>query len=393
MMNRKDIIELMKDVYTSKEAAEYLNISSQRLNQLVHDKKIEPIKMSKSIMLFLKSDLDERKISNISNVNTSHLANHLDINNYFIREVILYYTIQQYFNNNDKKTMNFIDQIKSAYHFDFKNKLVDNIPLLSKALQVSDKDFYNQYLKVKNSFLTLDENVVITKKGDEIYSKLLNSTNEAPPYLFLKGNIDLLNEKSVCVVGSRNASSESLEKAAKIVKSLVHRNIVINAGLAKGIDTAAHQSALKNGGKTIAVIGTPINQYYPKENRELQNEIANKGLLVSQFPPCNKVQRWNFPIRNGVMSGLSIATIIMEAGETSGALKQADYALKQKRDVFIPQSALDNKLIKWPQKYVSRGAHSFKNLKDVLKILNKNQLLYNIFDEEDMEELSYVEMD
>ncbi|MBM6842182.1 DNA-protecting protein DprA [[Clostridium] spiroforme] len=392
-MNRKDIIELMKDVYTSKEAAEYLNISSQRLNQLVHDKKIEPIKISKSIMLFLKSDLDERKISNISNINTTHLENHLDINNYFIREVILYYTIQQYFNNNDKKTMNFIDQIKSAYQFDFKNKLVDNIPLLAKALQVSDKDFYNQYLKVKNSFLTLDQDTIIIKKGDEIYSKLLNSTNEAPPYLFLKGNIDLLNEKSVCVVGSRNASSESLEKTAKIVKSLVHRNIVINAGLAKGIDTAAHQSALKNGGKTIAVIGTPINQYYPKENKALQNEIADKGLLVSQFPPCNKVQRWNFPTRNGVMSGLSIATIIMEAGETSGALKQADYALKQNRDVFIPQSALDNKLITWPQKYVSRGAHSFKNLKDVLMILNKNQLLYNIFNEEDMEELSYVEMD
>lgn len=392
-MNREDIIELMKDIYTSSEAAEYLNISTQRLNQLVHEKKIEPIKVSKSIMLFLKSDLDQRNISNISNTSTSLLDNHLDINNSFIREAILYYTIQQYFNYNDKKTTNFIEQLKLTYKFDFKNKLVDNIPLLAKTLQISEKEFYCKYVMVKNSFLNLDKEVLVAKRGDEIYSKLLSCTNEAPPFLFLKGNINLLNEKSVCVVGSRNASTDSLKKTEKIVKSLIHRNIIVNAGLAKGIDTAAHQSALKNGGKTIAVIGTPINQYYPKENKELQIEIEKKGLVVSQFPPCNKVQRWNFPLRNSVMSGLSIATIIMEAGETSGALKQADYALKQNRDVLIPQSALNNNLINWPQKYVAKGAHSFKNLKEVLEILNKNQLLYNIFDKNDMEELGHVEMD
>lgn len=163
--------------------------------------------------------------------------------------------------------------------------------------------------------------------------------------------------------------------------------------MAKEIDTATHQSALKYGGKTIAVIGTPINQYYPKENKELQIEIESKGLVVSQFPPCNSVNRWNFPIRNATMSGISLATIIMEAKETSEALKQADYALKQGRDVLIPQSALDNPLIKWPQKYVSRGANSFKTLKDVLEILNRSELLRNIFSKSDMDGVSNVEMD
>lgn len=392
-MNRKEIVELMKDVYTSSEAAEYLNISTQRLNQLVHEKRLEPVKVSKSIMLFLKSDLDQRKVSNVSNIDVNHEKKQLDINNSFVREVILYYTIQQYFNQNDKKTTQFIKQMKETQQFSFHQKLTENIPLLSHALQTSEKEFYNQYIKVKNSFLLLDEDVVITKKGDEIYSKLLNMTNEAPPYLFLKGHVDLLNEKSVCVVGSRNASVDSMKKTEQIVKSLIRRNIVVNAGLAKGIDTATHTSALNNGGKTIAVVGTPINQYYPKENKELQLEIEKKGLVVSQFPPCNKVQRWNFPMRNGVMSGLSIATIIMEAGETSGALKQADYALKQNRDVLIPQSALDNQLISWPRKYVSRGAYVFKNLREVLEKLNKNELLLNTFNEIDMEELNDVEMD
>ena len=202
-----------------------------------------------------------------------------------------------------------------------------------------------------------------------------------------------MNEKSICVVGSRNASNESIQKTEKIVKSLIKRNIVVNAGLAKGIDTATHTAALNNGGKTIAVIGTPINQFYPKENRELQERIEKDGLLVSQFPPCNPVNRWNFPTRNGVMSGISLATIIMEAGETSGALKQADYALKQGRDVLIPKSAVDSTLISWPRKYIDKGASEFKTLRDVLEILNRNTVLKDLFNSEDIEEITNVEMD
>lgn len=116
-MNREDIMELMKDVFTSNEAAEYLNISTQRLNQLVHDKRIEPIKANKSIMLFLKSDLDKRKIANVSNVNIQNEFNHFDINNSFVRDAILYFTIQQYFNNNDKRTIQFIDELKKNKSF------------------------------------------------------------------------------------------------------------------------------------------------------------------------------------------------------------------------------------------------------------------------------------
>lgn len=393
-MDRKEILELMKNIYTSSEAAEYLNISTQRLNKLVHDKQIEPIKVSKSIMLFLKNDLEKRQITNISKTNKEkNEIGKFDINTPYVRDAILYYTIQQYFKNNDKKTCEFIDKIEQLHSFHFRSGLKINIPLLSSLLNIKEQEFYACYIKVKDSFAKLSDDVILVKKGEEVYSKLLETTNEAPPYLFLKGNVHLLNEKSVCVVGSRNASSDSMQKTERIVNSLIKRNIVVNAGLAKGIDTATHRSALRNSGRTIAVIGTPINKYYPKENKELQMEIEKKGLVVSQFPPCNEVYRWNFPTRNGTMSGLSLATIIMEAGETSGALKQADYALKQGRDVLIPQSAIENSLIQWPRKYVAKGAHSFRTLKEVLEILNKNELLLDMFNSADMEEVSDVEMD
>lgn len=101
--------------------------------------------------------------------------------------------------------------------------------------------------------------------------------------------------------------------------------------------------------------------------------------------------RWNFPTRNGVMSGISLATIIMEVQESSGALKQADYVLKRGRDVLIPQSAIDNPLIQWPKKYVGKGSHAFKTLKEVLQILNRNELLLNMLDN-DMK-VKAVEMD
>lgn len=392
-MDREQIKALMNDIYTSSEAAEYLQISTQRLNQLVHDKQIEPIKYSKSITLFLKDDLEKRKMTNISNNIDSENKGMFDINVRYVRDAILYYTIQQYFNNNDKRTCEFIDELIEQDNFSYHNKLTYNIPYLSSKLNVSGEEFYKCYTRVKNSFANLTDDVILVKKGDGIYSKLLADTSGTPPFLFLKGNVHLLNERSVCVVGSRNASAESMKKTEKIVKSLIKRNIVVNAGLARGIDTATHKTAIDNGGRTIAVIGTPINQYYPKENKELQKAIEKNGLVVSQFPPCNQVNRWNFPIRNSTMSGISLATIIMEAGETSGALKQADYALKQGRDVLIPQSAIDNPSISWPKKYIEKGAYSFKTLKEALEILNKNEVLLNVFNNDDMEEVANVEMD
>lgn len=391
-MDRNEIKALMNDIYTSREAAEYLQISTQRLNQLVHDQQIIPIKVSKSVTLFWKEDLDKRTITNVSSNNNPGIGM-FDINNAYVRDAILYFTIQQYFNCNDKKTCEFIEQLEKVDNFSFRSGLKNNIPYLSSKLNILEKDFYKCYLRVKDSFSKLTDDVILVKKGDGVYSKLLANTDGTTPFLFLKGNVHLLNEKSICVVGSRNASVESMKKTEKLVKALIKRNIVVNAGLAKGIDTATHKTALENGGRTIAVIGTPINQYYPKENKDLQLSIEEKGLVVSQFPPCNPVYRWNFPTRNGTMSGISLATIIMEAGETSGALRQADYALKQGRDVLIPQSAINNSSISWPKKYIKKGAHAFKNLKEVLQILNDNEVLYNLFDNDDMEEVNNVEMD
>ena len=142
------------------------------------------------------------------------------------------------------------------------------------------------------------------------------------------------------------------------------------------------QLAREFGFNTIAVIGTNLNQYYPNENKEVQLEIEKKGLVISQFPPSMKTERWFFPLRNGVMSGISLATVIMEAGETSGALKQATFALKQGRVVLIPQNVVNKPTLLWPKKYIQKGAYAVRTPKEIIEKLSEKNVYKKIVEPE-----------
>ena len=193
-MDRNELVELMKSVFTASEAAEYLNISTQRLHQLVQEKQLFPIKNSKSVTLFYKDDLDQRKMKNYSSRVQVGEKERFDINIPYVRDAILYFTIQQYFNNNDKKTCKFMEQIQNENGFDFRAGLKKNIPLLSNLLKISDKEFYDKYVFVKKSFQQLTSDVYLIQKGNHDYPQLLANTPDAPPYLFVKGDLQLLNE-------------------------------------------------------------------------------------------------------------------------------------------------------------------------------------------------------
>lgn len=182
--------------------------------------------------------------------------------------------------------------------------------------------------------------------------------------LYFQGWWDLVNSpRSVAVVGTRKASAEGLARTRRLVKALVQDEFTIVSGLAAGIDTAAHIAAIDFGGKTIAILGTPISKAYPSANEKLQSKLAQHHLLISQVP----IKRYSnqkdptknnffFPERNITMSALTEATIIVEAGETSGTLVQARHALKQGRKVFILESNFRNLQLKWPSMLEARGA-------------------------------------
>jgi DNA processing protein len=192
--------------------------------------------------------------------------------------------------------------------------------------------------------------------------------------LYYQGALDLLSSKSVAVVGARKASKEGLARARRIAKILVENNYTVMSGLAEGIDTAAHKSALEHKGKTIAVIGTSLNTVYPPANVELQKVLSREHLLVSQVPFYQYSlqdyyrNRFFFPERNKTMSALSLATIIVEASETSGTLIQAKAALKQGRKLFILDSCFE-KGLKWPSDFLAKGAVRVKEPGDILSLL------------------------
>ena len=181
--------------------------------------------------------------------------------------------------------------------------------------------------------------------------------------LYYRGDWTLADiPRAVAVVGTRNPSEEGIRRAKKLVRSLVEDGVVIVSGLARGIDTIAHETALEAGGKTIAVIGTPISEIYPKENAELQAKLSDEYLVVSQIPVLRYLQqgpngnRLFFPERNITMSALTMGTVIVEAGETSGTLTQARAALAQRRQLFILDSNFRNPALTWPAKHEKRGA-------------------------------------
>ena len=178
---------------------------------------------------------------------------------------------------------------------------------------------------------------------DTIYPMELKEIYNPPTLIFYQGNLELLDLPKLAVVGTRKASTYGIQSIQKIINELKNRFVIVS-GLARGIDTAAHIASLKNGGQTIAVIGTGLDQSYPRENRELQNYLAKNQLLLSEYEPESKPLKYHFPERNRLIAGLSRAVLVAEAKMRSGSLITCERALEEGRDIFaIPGSILDGK--------------------------------------------------
>jgi DNA processing protein len=210
------------------------------------------------------------------------------------------------------------------------------------------------------------------------YPERLKDAKHPVEVLYYQGYLDLLSSRSVAVVGARKASEQGIRRAKKLARLLVDADFTVMSGLAEGIDTAAHTAALEAGGRTIAVIGTPLHEVYPKMNIDLQKHISRSFLLISQVPFYYASQqdfrrnRFFFPERNKTMSALSKATVIVEASETSGSLIQAEAAFQQGRKLFILDSCFHQGL-DWPQKFLAKGAIRLIDGSEILKYLGENK--------------------
>ena len=201
---------------------------------------------------------------------------------------------------------------------------------------------------------------------DKEYPKHLKEIHDPPLALYVLGDIQAKDKHAVAVVGTRRATRYGIDCAERLSYELAQAGFVVISGLARGIDTAAHKGALKAGGRTVAVIGSGLNCIYPAENRQLAKEISEQGAVISEFALDRKPDKSSFPIRNRVVSGMSMGTIVIEAGVKSGAMITATQAMEQGRSVFAVPGRIDSHGSRGPHRLIRDGARLIESIDDVI---------------------------
>lgn len=206
---------------------------------------------------------------------------------------------------------------------------------------------------------------------DKKYPSLLKEIYHPPALLYYKGDFNTFSDFTIAIVGTRKPSTYGREVAAEIVSAIAPAGITVISGLALGIDGIAHKTALEQKGKTIAVLGSGLDQIYPRFHYQLAMDIvAQGGLVISEFPFSTPPLPHHFPYRNRIIAGLSLGTVVIEAGPESGALITARYALEQNREVFAIPGSIYNKNSQGPNNLIKMGAKVVTQAQDILETLN-----------------------
>jgi len=205
---------------------------------------------------------------------------------------------------------------------------------------------------------------------DESYPPRLREIEQPPPVLYLRG--ELLEEDfwAVAIVGTRRVTPYGRQVAEEVAAVLAANGVTVVSGLARGVDAVAHSAALKAGGRSLAVFGCGVDRIYPPEHRALAEQIMARGALISDYAPGTPPESANFPPRNRIISGLSVATIVIEAGETSGALITAEFAAEQGREVFAVPGSILAPQSKGTNRLIANGARPLLDARDVLDVLH-----------------------
>ena len=201
------------------------------------------------------------------------------------------------------------------------------------------------------------------------FPELLAQIETAPSFLFVRGAIMPEDAHAIAIVGTRQPTAYGRAMTEKLAQELAQHGITVVSGLARGIDTVAHAAALRSGGRTIAVLGSGVDHIYPSENYRLAMEIAHRGAILADYPMGTGPDATHFPGRNRIISGLSLGTVVIEAGEKSGALITADYALDQNREVFAVPGLATNPQAKGSNRLIRSGAKLVETVDDILQEL------------------------
>lgn len=219
-----------------------------------------------------------------------------------------------------------------------------------------------------------DQDIQVFTWVDESYPRRLKEIQQPPPVLYVRGNMLPADDWAVAIVGTRRMTAYGRLVAEDTALVLAANGVTVVSGLARGIDSAAHRSALEGGGRTLAVLGCGVDQIYPAENRRLAEKIIHQGALISDYPPGTPPEASNFPPRNRIISGLSQAVVVVEAGKKSGALITAQFAAEQGKEVFAVPGNINAPQSMGPNRLVRDGAIPLLSPQDLLESLNLDRV-------------------
>jgi DNA processing protein len=271
------------------------------------------------------------------------------------------YNIWQYF-----------EDLKTAWTADISE--FQNVETLSEANIEQIRDFRSTIKPEEELEKIINRKVGVLTLADEDYPDTLKSIHDPPLVLYYRGNYKKeAFEKSIGMVGTRQPSYSGKKVAYKLSYELSELGISVISGLALGIDTECHKGCLKaENSYTVAVLGCGVNIAYPKSNSKLYSEIAEKGLIISEYEPGTPPDAWRFPARNRIISGLAKAVLVIEAGEKSGALITTDFALEQGRDVMATPGDILNNMSKGPNNLIKQGAIVITDVLDIVNAMGFN---------------------
>lgn len=258
---------------------------------------------------------------------------------------------------------------------------IDNIPNISLKAKKNLKKYKNEDF-FYNILSKIEKNKVkIITSCDAEYPSTLKNIYDFPRVLYVKGNIKKTDFLSVAIVGARKATYYGKWASEKFARELAEKGITIVSGMAIGIDTYAHKGAIAGNGRTLAVLGSGVDVIYPKKNRELYNKIQENGGIISEYPLGTKPLHYNFPLRNRIISGLSLGVMVVEAKEKSGSLITVEHALEQGKDVFALPGNINSIYSQGTNKLIKEGAKLVVNINDIIEEINElknNKELYKI---------------
>ena len=238
---------------------------------------------------------------------------------------------------------------------------------ISKQLALNIKQHDNKVWAEKQISLLAKNGARIIAYWDDDYPPMLKATEDAPIIIYLRGQHQIFSERCIAIVGTRHPSTYGKMIVESLTRDLVRNGFTIVSGLARGIDTIAHQVTVQENGKTAAILGCGVDVMYPPENGKLARDIMVNGALVSEFPMGTRPEPMYFPRRNRIIAGLCAATLVIEAGQKSGALITADHAVEQGRDVFAVPGNINNPNSSGCNRLVQQGAKLITHVNDILE--------------------------